>query len=185
MSDTPNKNGPDLHLRRAGPADAEALARVHIDSWCAAYRGIVPDAFLDRLDYARRAAQFRQWLAPEAAATYVAEEDGEVRGFMMLGTSRDAGVDKAVTGEIWGIYLAPNQWRKGIGSRMCGYAEELLSSQGFGVITLWVFEANAAARRFYEAMGFRADGTVSEMNADAPLKVVRYRKELKRAVRGE
>ena len=33
----------------AGPADAEALAQVHVTSWHETYRGLLPDAYLARM----------------------------------------------------------------------------------------------------------------------------------------
>jgi hypothetical protein len=38
-------------LRPATPADAPALARAHVASWRAAYRGILPDAVLPEVRY--------------------------------------------------------------------------------------------------------------------------------------
>jgi RimJ/RimL family protein N-acetyltransferase len=43
-------------VRRATTADAEEIARVNVASWRAAYRGLVPDAVLDRMDPAGRTA---------------------------------------------------------------------------------------------------------------------------------
>ena len=34
-------------IRRAGPADSEAITRVHAASWRTTYQGLVVDAFLD------------------------------------------------------------------------------------------------------------------------------------------
>jgi hypothetical protein len=36
-----------IQLRRATPEDAAALAAVEVRSWRAAYRGLMPDAYLD------------------------------------------------------------------------------------------------------------------------------------------
>ncbi|HNI60392.1 MAG TPA: GNAT family N-acetyltransferase, partial [Pseudomonadota bacterium] len=33
-------------VRPAGPDDAEAIARVHVETWRATYRGLVPDHYL-------------------------------------------------------------------------------------------------------------------------------------------
>jgi len=41
-------------VRRATPADAAGIARVHVDAWRATYRGIVPDEHLDALSYEGR-----------------------------------------------------------------------------------------------------------------------------------
>lgn len=165
-----------MDIRRATPDDAEALAKVHIDSWRSAYRGLVPDSHLAELDYERSARRFRQPGAGLDEETYVAEQDGEVLGFVTLGPCRDTDVDGDTTGEIWGVYLAPEHWRKGIGTRLCRHAEHVLRSRGCATVTLWVFDANASARRFYETMGFEPDGASKMLNPGTPLKAVRYHK---------
>ena len=50
-------NAKEFLLRDAQPFDADAVARVHVQTWQVAYRGLLPDAYLDALrpeDRARR-----------------------------------------------------------------------------------------------------------------------------------
>jgi ribosomal protein S18 acetylase RimI-like enzyme len=171
-----------VEIRPATPEDALPLAIVHIDSWRSAYRGFVPASILDGLDYQRRAVRFRESLASHAEETYVAEEDGEILGFLTVGPCRDEDLDGEVTGEIWGVYLAPQHWRKGIGTALCHYGEQLLRSRGYRQAVLWVFADNAQARRFYEAVGFAADGASKVLHPGAPREAVRYRKGLENTV---
>jgi len=170
-----------MNIRPATAADADALARLHVDSWRSAYRGLVPDSYLESLNYGHGALRFRRAIASGADETYVAEDSREMLGFLTLGACRDADVDPARTGEIWGIYLAPRHWRKGIGGQLCLHAERVLASRHYLQAVLWVFEGNAAARRFYEAMGFEVDGASKMLSPGAPLKAIRYRKQLKLA----
>jgi len=173
--------GNDMKIRCATPHDADALARLHIDSWRSAYRGLVPDSHLDNLNYDRRAQRFHESLAGHSEETYIAEQDSEVFGFLTLGRCRDEDLDREVTGEIWGIYLAPEHWGKGIGGLLCRYGERILRSRGYRIATLWIFAGNDQGRRFYEAMGYKADGARRTLNPGAPLEAVRYRRELKDA----
>ena len=89
-----------MRIRPATPDDASALARVHIDSWRSAYRGLVPDAHLAKLDYGLRAERFRKDLAESPEETHLAEEGGEVLGFLRVGRCRDTDVPTQETGEI-------------------------------------------------------------------------------------
>jgi ribosomal protein S18 acetylase RimI-like enzyme len=174
----------DMKIRRVTPQDADALARVHIDSWRSAYRGLVPDSQLAKLDYATRARRFRQALGEHAEETYLAEENGEALGFLTVGECRDGDVDRQKTGEIWGIYMAPAHWRRGVGRSLCRYGENLLRSRGYTTATLWVFAGNGQAKSFYEAMGFRPDGASKTLQLGVPLEAIRYRKELDPAQQG-
>ena len=167
-----------MNIRPAMPEDAEALAKVHIDSWRSAYRGFVPEAFLAGLDYGRREDQFRSSIASNAREIHVAEEDGTIQGFLSLGVCEDADVDHESTGEIRAIYLAPEFWRKGTGRFLCEWAETQLASRGYSTIILWAFKDNGRGRKFYDAMGFRPDGATRMLNRGKELEVIRYRKEL-------
>jgi RimJ/RimL family protein N-acetyltransferase len=166
-----------IDLRCATPDDARTMAEVHIAAWRAAYRGLVPEPFLAALDRDRRTARFREFLASGAGDTYVIERGSEPVGHLTIGPCRDDDLDERTVGEIWGIYLAPAYWRRGIGTQVCRRAERILRARGFGPIVLWVFEGNASARRFYEAMGYAPDGATKTIEAGARLPAVRYRKD--------
>jgi GNAT superfamily N-acetyltransferase len=167
-----------MNIRRATAGDAVALAKVHVDSWRSAYRGLVPDSHLDSLDYDRRAQCFRESLAAGAEEFYIAEDDEGVLGFLSLGACRDPDLAGEPVGEIWAIYLVPRQWRKGIGRLLCQRSDELLASRHYTQVVLWVFEGNRAARGFYEAVGYASDGVSKMLNPGTPLKGMRYRKRL-------
>lgn len=135
-------------IRRATPADADSIARVHVATWRAAYRGIVPDGYLHALSAEARAARWRADLAGTATVTWVAvSDDGEIAGF----ATRSAATAPA---ELYAIYVAAPVWGQGLG-------RALLEAAGAGCdgVGLWVFEENPRARRFYEAAGFRPEGS--------------------------
>jgi ribosomal protein S18 acetylase RimI-like enzyme len=167
-----------MNIRPARVDDAPLLARVHVDSWRAAYRGLVPDSSLQRFGYQWREESFRRSLATGAEETYLVQVEGQVVGFLTLGAARDPDLDVSRTGEIWGIYVSPGYWRKGIGKRLAEEAERILKSRGYQDAVLWVLEGNQQARRFYEAMGFALNGESRDVDWGAPLKAVRYRKAL-------
>lgn len=82
-----------LLIRDAGPADADAVASIHVRSWQAAYRGLIDQAFLDALSIADRAERWRGIFAdphPLTLGTLVAERDGTILGWTSFGASRDA-----------------------------------------------------------------------------------------------
>jgi ribosomal protein S18 acetylase RimI-like enzyme len=173
-----------INLRRATAEDAGDLARAHVAAWLEAYRGLVPDSYLDQFTVESRTERFRTFLAtnPDTSTsgdTWVVESGNQTVGFVTIGASRDSDTKSCDTGEIWGIYLAPQYWRRGIGSHVCSRAERMLASRDYSAATLWVLELNQRARRFYEAMGFVPDGASKKVQLGAPLKALRYRKELK------
>lgn len=177
-----------VQIRRATLADAEATAAVHRDSWQWAYRGQIPDAYLAGLsspeNHERREAMWRTALADERAdrqSWWVAEDEGRIVGFAGGGPSRDADATPDV-GEVDAIYLDQSAAGRGIGRSLFAAAVDDLRRQGYRTATLWVLETNARARRFYEAAGWRPDGTTkTEERPGLTLHEVRYRGSLEPA----
>jgi ribosomal protein S18 acetylase RimI-like enzyme len=167
-----------MQFRRATIDDAAKIAHLLISAWRTAYRGIVPDSYLQSLSPEERTARLRQSFLEEKRDTYLAETGDELLGFVTIGPSRDPDVDATCVGEIRGIYLAPEYWRRGIGTYLLMHGQRILKRRGYAQATLWVLAANIRARRFYEAMGFRVDGATKELSFGVVLQAVRYRKDL-------
>ena len=96
-------------------------------------------------------------------------------GFVAVGLSRDSGGD----GELYAIYVLPEQWGTGVGRALIEAGEERLRELGHGHASLWVLEANPRARRFYEAAGWSTDGTTRPIEIFGILvPEIRYEKRL-------
>lgn len=170
-----------MAIRSAVENDAYAIARVQILAWRQAYAGMMPPAFLDRMDSVRRVTSWRRALSsPTAMRTdVVLDPAGEIIGFFVYGPSRDD--DAAVgTGELVAINLLPAHWRQGLGRKMMARLLAAAAECRWQALTLWVLEANMRARRFYEAHGFKADGAsqVDSNLTGVPLQLLRYRRLL-------
>jgi len=72
------------------PEDAGAIAAIHVHSWQQAYRGIVPEAFLNTLSVDERETSWQRNLKQPTADTWVAEELGKVLGWVSAARSRDS-----------------------------------------------------------------------------------------------
>jgi GNAT superfamily N-acetyltransferase len=165
------------HVREAVPDDAEAIARVQVETWQTAYRGTVPDAFLDGIDAAERAARWRERFA-ERRTTWVAEAAGDVVGFVAFGPCRDDDASSDV-GELYAVYVLADRWRRGIGTALHDVCLTELRRAGFGEATLWTLDAIPAAKTFYERLGWAPDGAVVSRDfAGTELAIVRYRRPL-------
>lgn len=150
------------HIRPAGLADAVQIARVHVRSWQAAYRGMMPQDFLDGLDPAYRAERWRSALAdadPTRRGLLVATPgSGDIIGFASFGPSRDSDTEPQVTGEVYAIYADPDAWGTGAGRALMAGVVAQLARMGYTDAVLWVLEANDRARRFYTLAGWVEDG---------------------------
>ena len=166
----------DIHIQWANPDDSQAIAEIHISSWRVAYSDIVPPSVLEGLSVEKRALRHRTRITEEPERIAVAEIAGRVVGFSAFEDSSDDDKPKECTGEICAIYVASSHWRKGIGSRLLHWSEAQLSRRGKREIILWVLEANAPSRRFYEASGYVQDGARKELTIGKPLMALRYAK---------
>jgi len=162
-------------VRKAEIADAKVLGRIHSNSWKVAYKGIVPDSVLDNITPEKREKYFERVMSENSEDLFLVYADGKEAGFMTIGRCRDDDRDSTY-GEIWGIYLLPEYWNKGIGSYLIDWGINELKSKGYKKVTLWVLEENIKARRFYEKKGFRHDGTVKEIKLGKILNEYRYEK---------
>jgi GNAT superfamily N-acetyltransferase len=168
-------------IRAASPEDALAVARVHVRSWQVAYRGLIPQAYLDSLKpevWAARYAFHRT--DPDRPTTLVAVDAlgaGDIRGLAM--TSPYRGDDLPNVAELLAIYVDPEHWDSGVGRLLIVAAREQLRRNGFTHAALWVLDGNVRARRFYERDGWASDGArQTKTIAGASLDEVRYRRTL-------
>jgi GNAT superfamily N-acetyltransferase len=133
-----------IAVRRAGPADAAAVADVYL----ASFRTALPAVRLVHSDDQVR-AWIRDRVIPED--TWVALDGTEIVGMMALSP-----------GWVDQLYVAPNRLGEGIGGRLL----DLAKRRSGGPLELWTFQVNARARRFYERNGFVAleetDGSGNE-----------------------
>jgi ribosomal protein S18 acetylase RimI-like enzyme len=147
-------------IRAAQVPDAEAIARARVAAWRAAYRGLMPDSYLDRADLQdTEAEQIRNRLRDiePPARVSVAELGGQIMGYCAYGCE-PGGNAALASGAIYDLYVHPDAWRRGVGRRLLADATEHFRAQGFGEATLFVFEENRRARTFYERAGWRPDG---------------------------
>jgi GNAT superfamily N-acetyltransferase len=171
----------ELLIRRAGPADARAIAEVTVAGWQAAYRGILPDDFLDSLRVDARETAWRSMLESDVGGgtpAWVAERAGRIVGFVSSGPPRDEDVPLPAA-EIFALYVRPESWRQGLGTALLEVARDHWRAGGAQAVVLWVFEPNLRARSFYEATGWQLDGSRQELQLSGTSAIeVRYRARL-------
>lgn len=163
-----------VEVRTARVADAEDLARVHVAGWQHAYRGLMPDDYLDGLDWRDRLEQRRAILAGGTVSTFVAVRRGDVVGFAAHGPSRDDDLAGQQVEEVYAVYVLEAALGQGVGAALLDRC--LAAAPPGAAVTLWVLEGNTRARRFYERHGFVADGAVKTYSvAGRELPELRYR----------
>ncbi|MFC7618304.1 GNAT family N-acetyltransferase [Actinokineospora soli] len=163
-------------IRPAADGDAPGIAEVHVRSWQACYRGLLPQALLDGLDPAPRVPRWREIVG--AGGVHVAD-DGGVLGFAHAGPTRDPDGDPAAVGELTSVYVHPDRWGLGAGRRLVDAALDGLRAAGRSEATLWVLDTNARATAFYARTGWRPDGAAKDdVIGGQAVRELRYRRAL-------
>ena len=142
-------------VRPAEDADLDELTEIHVLGWQHAYVGIVPQHHLDGMSRERVRQRWLERLSEGVISTWVTVTNDDVTGFVTVHDSRD---HEAATAEVGGIYVHPEHWHTGAGSRLWQKALEWAGENGARQLMAWTFEQNSRALAFYRAMGCRPTG---------------------------
>ncbi len=138
-----------LELRPARPSDAAAVRRVARRSWHAAYDDIIgADAVDDTIDEWYDPDRLRESTREPTHEFFVAERDRPV-GFVHVAPDDEAG-----TFELLRIYVLPDEWGTGLGTRLLTRVERRLKERNADRLRLVVLADNDVGVGFYESRGF-------------------------------
>jgi len=147
-------------LRPAVPADAPAIAALHVAVWRDTYRDLAPPEAAAALDVARRQARWEAILADPAQIALVAEVDGGLAGFGLAGPPGDPAFGGR--GEVKYLYVGRDFARRGIGRRLLATLAAAMGERGYAALGLGVVVGNDPAIAFYEAQGGRRIGSYAD-----------------------
>ena len=104
-----------MTIRPATGADANTIGEIHTEAWRWAYRGHLPDDYLDGIDQERRSRYWRRTLGGDGPTrTFVAEHPGRgAVGYVQVGPPQHEGTEEGV-GELYSIYLRPEVVGRGV-----------------------------------------------------------------------
>lgn len=163
----------DISIRSAESRDVAEIERVARRAWNEVYDDILQqdtiDAALDEW-YARE--QLRQHVEGDDISFFVAEDDGLVRGYV------SGGKNELGSGEVAAIYVDPEHWRRGLGTRLIEHFEAHGRERGWSTMQIRVIAENDVARSFYEKHGYEVESTEEAPLFGEPITEVCYQKSL-------
>lgn len=176
----------EIAVRDARVADAPSIAVVHVDSFHAAYAGLLSRETLGRLDVDARTQIWAGRIADAGESgrrVTVIEYYGRVVGFAYFGSSTDEDEVPGRIGHVYSVHTEPTLTGRGIGTALMTHATKAMTVAGFSAATLWVVAENTRARGFYEGLSWRFDdvgrtevlGIEGEPGANCEVETVRYR----------
>ncbi len=146
-----------MEIRRFLETDnIDDVSRVYAQSWKSAYSGIVPQDYLDSLPENR----WSKILLGELSNLWVVSDGKRIIGSSTYALARDE--KYRGWGEIISIYLLPEYFHQGIGTKLLRASMNDLFTMGYSNLYLWVLADNRSARRFYEKNGFRFNGDLMQ-----------------------
>ncbi len=145
-----------VDIRYASLADAPAVANLHLIASRAVHEGVVPDAHWQSTPPAKRVAFWKEAIEYGEPQVMVAEQGGEIVGFVGFDRSRDP-KSKNTTGELWALYVDPDHIGKGVGLALWDAAREGLQDEDCTDVTVWVPLASTKALTFFDAAGFKRE----------------------------
>jgi GNAT superfamily N-acetyltransferase len=139
-----------ITFRFGAAADCENIAALHTASWRGAYRGILPDTYLDGEIARERLGLWKKRMSSsgrDRRLVLLAEDPRELAGFVCVLLDEEP---------EWGacldnLHVRSDLKGRGLGRRLFAEAARWVAFMQPGwPMHLWVFEANRPARGFYE-----------------------------------
>ncbi len=147
-------------IRRATPADAEALSRIGAETFTETFGHLYPPRDLaDFLEAAYAVETSRRDLEDPEKAVWLVESDGAVVGHALAGPCDLP--HEAVTpacGELKRLYVLKAFQGGGAGSRLLAEALAWLERDGPRALWIGVWSENFGAQRLYGRLGFEKVG---------------------------
>lgn len=168
-------------IRQGRRGDEVGIANLHVHSWQCSYHGIDPgDALRDISKEDRR----QQWLealldieeTPNEKVLFVAEENGQIIGFICGGKARQACLqdEMAFDAQLYALHVETHYHGRKIGTELFLTFKKWLAEHGFKNMFLWAFADNPFIA-FYPKMG-GALGKEERVNSSLgiPFRIINY-----------
>ncbi|WP_423921783.1 GNAT family N-acetyltransferase [Frigoribacterium sp. 2-23] len=147
-----------LVVRSAEAGDVHDVAVFQTETWREAYRGLVPDYYLDAVGVTEREHSWGARIASSSREVVVARYDERIVGVVSWsrGDPTHDGDDLDAV-ELKTLYVDAGLRGSGLGATLLTRVLAAAGNEG-GAVYLWVFERNTRAVAFYGSHGFEFDG---------------------------
>ena len=167
------------YVRPARPEDAAEIARIQLATWRTAYRRMFPPHVLANLDEAYLERGWTEAITAPPSGRHrvlIAVEQGEANtttvGFAAAGPADEQALapEEAPLGDdvaaVTDLLVEPRWARRGHGSRLLAATVDLWREDGFKGAVAWVYDADAAMKKFLTSAGWEFDGAARALDVD-------------------
>ena len=139
-----------IRIRLAQKPDLAIIAKIRIDNWRTTYKGLLPQGFLDELDYEKETNSWEEFIKKDLHQVYVAIDKNDV----ILGF---AGIkpfeNESNIGELHALHTSQAARGKGAGKALIYYVAAYFKNQNINEMRLWVVTGNDKAEAIYKHLG--------------------------------
>jgi RimJ/RimL family protein N-acetyltransferase len=165
----------DITIRLAKAVDTSDIAELMAHSLEAVYRDVLPEKYI-RETKAKYPTHFN-FITDENNTHYVIQADNKTIGITAITPPTDDDVDDNCY-EIHGVWLHPDYYRQGIGTKAMKFIFEIIRNLGKTVIVVRVLEKNINFIKFYEKCGFTVDGKTGTVDVGEAMNYIRMKRDL-------
>ena len=128
--------------------DSQEIAKLVIDSWKTTYKGLIDDNYLNNLNIENVKNRWEEEIEKNSNVL-IYRENGEILGVIKYGKAE---LEKE-NGEIYVLYVKPEEKRKGIGTKLVNTAKQELLKSNYKNIIVWCLDGNLIGENFYLKSG--------------------------------
>ena len=148
-------NLPGMEFKPAALSDIPEIADLFLRCWHVSYADVLSLEARDSMNLESATELWSKAMSTNLERkTFLALENEEFIGVFRVGGDPQF----SQRGHLFSLYVSPSSTGKGYGKLLLERAMEEISSDGFGDMSLWVFNDNTIAKSLYLKYGFAATG---------------------------
>tara|TARA_B110001469_G_C9338139_1_gene179492 strand:- start:36 stop:527 length:492 start_codon:yes stop_codon:yes gene_type:complete len=145
-----------FNVRKAQLSDSQEIALIHVNSWKSAFKGLMPERYINSYTIEDRNAEWLNVLENGSESVIIAKDNNKLVGFLSYSKNADSLY-------LSKLYLCPSIYGQGVGSLLIKQMENESLAASIHLIRLYVLDNNQSAINFYSKQGFEfGDGFESE-----------------------
>jgi len=144
-----------MEFKPAALSDIPEIADLFLRCWHVSYADVLSLEARDSMNLESATELWSKAMSTNLERkTFLALENEEFIGVFRVGGDPQF----SQRGHLFSLYVSPSSTGKGYGKLLLERAMEEISSDGFGEMSLWVFNDNTIAKSLYLKYGFAATG---------------------------
>lgn len=128
--------------------DSEEMAKLVISAWQDAYKGLIDADYLNSLDVDGSKERWKKEIE-ENNNVLIYRENRKILGVIKY----DEAESEKDKGEIYVLYVKPDEKRKGIGTKLLNTAKQELLKSNYKNMIVWCLDGNTIGENFYLKSG--------------------------------